>query len=61
MDAQRIRFLLDRRDEIDREIQTLVNGSERKQIKCSTCGGEGHTARTCPKKAVTLGDLNGGV
>ena len=52
MDTQRIRQLLDRRDEIDRELVELVSGQAKKAVKCSTCGEEGHTARTCTKKQV---------
>jgi len=51
LDVTRIRELLDKRDEIDQELQSLVTGTkERKVQRCSKCGEEGHTARTCPKK-----------
>lgn len=51
LDTNRIRELLDKRDEIDSELQSLfTTGRERKPIKCSLCQGENHTARTCPKK-----------
>lgn len=51
MDANRIRTLLDKREEIDREIVELVSGNgTKKAVKCSVCGDEGHTARTCTKK-----------
>ncbi len=56
MDSNRIRALLDQRDELDRELLTLVGGnttspSPRKPVACSVCNGEGHTARTCPTKS----------
>lgn len=53
LDTTRVRELLDLRDQIDQDIRNLVNGTEvkeRKPIKCSVCQGEGHTARTCPKR-----------
>lgn len=50
MDTLRIRQLLDKRDDIDREIQSIVNGdAPKKTLTCSICGGS-HTARTCPQK-----------
>lgn len=48
IDTNRVRELLDKRDEIDQELQTIFN--TKKTIKCGTCGEEGHSARTCPKK-----------
>lgn len=54
MDTQRIRQLLTRRDEIDRELVELVTGNgQKKPVTCSACGAEGHTARTCTKKQAT--------
>lgn len=52
MDTQRIRELLDQRDAIDKELRELVHGEvkERKPVRCSSCGEEGHNARACPKK-----------
>ncbi len=52
MDTAHIRLLLDKRDEIDREILAIVNGStpSRKPVVCSICEGEGHTARTCARR-----------
>jgi hypothetical protein len=35
------------------ELEELFGGSakkERKPLTCSKCGGENHTARTCPDK-----------
>ena len=55
MDTNRIRQLLDQRDELDRELASAVNGATnstsntRKPASCSKCGEEGHTARTCAK------------
>jgi hypothetical protein len=58
MDAQRIRELLDQRDELDRQIAAaaMPDGTSgalqkpRAPQKCGVCGNEGHTARTCPQK-----------
>lgn len=51
MDTQRIRELLDNRDRIDRELSAAFGTTpEKKPVKCSTCGGENHTARSCPQK-----------
>ena len=50
LDTQRIRNLLDKRDEIDRELAAIFTGNgmkERKAQRCSVCEQEGHTARTC--------------
>lgn len=49
MDTTRLRLLLDKRDDLDREIAEIVNGSK-KPIVCSSCKQEGHTARTCPSR-----------
>ena len=51
MDIDRIKALITKREEIDREIREAVSGGEkeRKAIACSICGGA-HTARTCPQK-----------
>jgi len=52
-DTQRIRDLLDKRDEIDRELTAIFTGNgtrERKVQRCSVCQQEGHSARTCPEK-----------
>lgn len=49
MDTTRLRELLDKRDALDAEIRELVGGKERKPIRCSNCGEENHTARTCNK------------
>lgn len=46
MDTNRIRQLLDKRDDIDREFVEIVGG-QKKPVRCSHCGGDGHTARTC--------------
>jgi len=54
MDTQRIRQLLDQRDAIDRELTQLITGNaapaNKKAVRCSSCGEEGHTARNCPSK-----------
>jgi hypothetical protein len=45
--------LRDIRDKANAEIESILGGGtpkERKPVKCSKCGNEGHTARTCPSK-----------
>ena len=49
IDVTKVRELLDRRDEIDQELQALFSSPQKKTIKCGNCGEEGHSARTCPK------------
>lgn len=50
METDEIRKLLDKRDDLDAEIAALITGTkERKAIRCSKCGEENHTARTCKK------------
>ena len=52
IDTQRIRELLNRRDEIDAELAGLFSGmAPKKSVRCSHCKEEGHTARTCAKTA----------
>ena len=51
IDTQRIRALLDKRDDIDKELTEAFSGQQaKKTITCSLCKAEGHTARTCPQK-----------
>lgn len=53
MDTARIRQLLDKRDEIDKEIVGLVTEGptkERRIQRCSVCGDTAHSARTCPQR-----------
>jgi len=51
IDTSHIRDLLNRRDEIDAELASLLSGTkERKPQRCSLCQQEGHSARTCPQK-----------
>jgi hypothetical protein len=41
----------------ENELDELIGGKkERKQLSCSVCGSNEHTARTCPTKvpAITL-------
>jgi hypothetical protein len=54
MDTNRIRELLDRRDDIDRELAVAVGSltpppisAPRRQTRCGSCGQDGHTARHC--------------
>jgi hypothetical protein len=48
----RIKQLIELKEQTDAELDTLIGGGtlERKKVKCSRCGTEGHTARTCPQK-----------
>lgn len=53
MDTNRVRQLLDKRDELDREIVALVTEGtpkEKRAQKCSVCGDTAHSARTCPQR-----------
>lgn len=57
MDTNRIRHLLDQRDEIDRELALIIAGAAivtspgpKKTTVCSACGAAGHNARACLKK-----------
>jgi hypothetical protein len=53
MDTQKLRELLDKRDQIDADIVALiVTGSTRKPQKCSRCGSTEHNARACLKAHV---------
>ncbi len=49
LDTQKVRELLDRRDKIDEELQSIFGAKERKPSTCSKCGQAGHSARTCPQ------------
>ena len=45
---ERVKTLIAQREEIDAELSQLLAGTlERKAKKCTKCGGEGHTARSC--------------
>jgi hypothetical protein len=51
----KIRDLIGQQEAIEAELATLMGGAaatrERAPQKCSGCGEQGHTARTCPKKS----------
>lgn len=63
MDTQRIKELIAKREEIDRELVLIVSGgssqaattTNRKTASCGLCHEEGHTARTCPQRAADGG------
>jgi Zinc knuckle len=46
----RAKDLIAKREEIDKELAALFGGKApaRKSIRCSACGEEGHTSKTCP-------------
>lgn len=53
-DIERAKELIAQREEIDGELAALfANGSKpstRKPQRCSKCGEEGHSARSCTKQ-----------
>lgn len=47
----RAKELIGKREEIDAELSTLLAGNvSKRQVRCSLCNAEGHTARSCPQK-----------
>lgn len=49
----RVKVLIAQREEIDAELAQLLAGTlERKPKKCTRCGGEGHSARSCAEGEV---------
>ncbi len=49
----RAKELISKREDIDAELQQLLAGAVTKRAqKCSVCQQEGHSARTCPTRAV---------
>jgi hypothetical protein len=51
IDTNRVRELLNKRDEIDAELAGIFTGIlPKKTLRCGACHEEGHTARTCPTK-----------
>ncbi len=54
MDAKfaRIKELLQLKEATDTELNALIEGGAvvKRTVKCSKCGKEGHTARTCEKQ-----------
>lgn len=52
-DIARAKELIDQREEIDRQLAAIFGsspGKSRAVQRCSKCGKEGHTARTCADK-----------
>ena len=46
----RIRTLIDQKEKIDAELESILGGTfhkTRKPQTCSKCGEQGHTARSC--------------
>lgn len=55
MDArlQRIKELIEIKERTDSELESLIAGAPIKEAKprvCGTCGEQGHTSRSCPRK-----------
>lgn len=51
LDTNKVRELLDKRDDLDLEIAALITGTkERKAIVCGSCGQPGHSSRTCGQR-----------
>lgn len=57
-DILRAKELIAQREDIDTELKAIFSGAEksasRKPQKCGTCGEEGHSTRTCPKRSAEL-------
>lgn len=51
IDTAKIRELLNKRDEIDKELaECFTSTKERKPQACGICNEIGHSQRTCPKR-----------
>jgi hypothetical protein len=53
----RIKELIEQKDAIHSELERLIAGAPLKQVKvrvCTNCGAEGHPARSCPQKQLSL-------
>ena len=48
----RVKDLIAKREEIDAELSAMLGATPkaRKPQRCSTCGEEGHSARTCTQQ-----------
>lgn len=60
MDAKllRIKELIETKERVDAELEEMLGGATvRKTVKCSKCGQEGHTARTCDKTKMPAATL----
>ena len=51
----RVKDLIAKREEIDAELSAIfgITLKVRKPQRCSICGEEGHSARTCPQQQST--------
>jgi len=49
----RVKDLIAKREKIDEELALLlgISAGSRKPQKCTSCGEEGHTARTCKRES----------
>jgi len=47
-----IKDLIQKREEIDRQLEAILVGGTftTRKLKCSICGSDHHTARTCPQR-----------
>lgn len=56
MDIELLKELIEKREEIDEQILAAAGckPKERKTVKCSNCGVDGHTARTCKVPAAAM-------
>jgi len=58
-DIVKAKELIEQREEIDRQLAAIFGGvagtpKQRAAQKCSKCGKEGHSARTCSEREAAL-------
>lgn len=55
---QRIKELIETKERVDAELESLLGGTPIKESKprvCSKCGKEGHTSRSCSAQEIING------